>query len=245
MINYRQGKLIVAALLAVIAGCNTTNSLYEEKLKKDEYLKHSYPGKAPEARETPAIKTEYYNEVLAGEVVIGMNLVETKTATKTYPYGPNRYNTVYWCDKKTVERCNASCKHCTSVLLTDKHAHLLQGKGDNLFVVKSLPRQSQDTVATLKGKSFDVVNALFLNKIVPGMTVNDFKRIRQLPGSKTEYYCKNQRVFQSCLLDCSDCTLKIISPRNSQVHIRTVRFRGHMDYATIVDVNESVHATLR
>lgn len=236
--------ITVTALLTLLAGCGTSNSLYEEKLKQDDYLKRSYPAKKPQSRETPAIKTNFYDEISAGRVVEGMSLLESLAASKTVPYGPNRYNTVYWCDQQPADRCDARCAQCAAVLLTDQSTHLLQGHGDQLFVVKSLPRQEQDNVATLKGKPLTVVTALFQNKVVPGMTVKDFKRIRRQPGSKTQYYCKNQRVFQSCLLSCSDCTLKIISPGERQFHIRTVRFRGHMDYATIVDVNDSVQASL-
>ena len=179
---------------------------------------------------------------MAGEVIVGMNLLEAMIATKTYPHGPNRYNTVYWCDGETVDRCNETCQQCSATLLTSKYTHYMQGKGDKLIVVKSLKRHVEDDVYSLKSKPYPVVNALFLNRIVTGMSIDDFNRIEQLPDTKIQYFCKDQRVFQSCLLDCSDCTLKLIAPLGNHYRVQTIRFRGHMDYATVVDVKESTHA---
>jgi hypothetical protein len=141
-----------------------------------------------------------------------------------------------------ADSCDANCQECSAALLTPAHIHYLQGKGDKLEVVKSLPRHNQDTVANLQAKPYAVVNALFLNRIVAGMTIEDFKRIEQLPDTKTQYFCKDQRVFQSCLLSCSDCTLKLIAPRGDQYHVQTVRFRGTMDFATVVGVEEATYA---
>jgi hypothetical protein len=241
----QQGTLITIALMLVIllTGCTTTDPVYEEKLKKDQYLKRSYPDKQPVSREKPALKTRFYNEIVAGDVVTGMNLTEVKAATHTYPYGPKRNNAVYWCDKKIVNQCRKNCTQCASVFITKQQTHFLQGKGNNPVVVKTLTRTPQDTVFAFRDKPYNIVNALFYNQAVAGMSINDFKRLRQRPGSKTQYYCKNRRVFESCLYTCSDCTLKIISPHNDQFQIRTVRFRGHMDYATIVDVEESIRAS--
>ena len=236
------GKITIAVLLSFLAGCNTTNSVYQEKLQKDKFLEANYSAKPSEPKEKPAFKTQVYNETVAGEVVVGMNLTEAKIATRTFPHGPNRYNTVYWCNGEVVDRCNETCKQCAATLLAPHYTHYLQGKGDKLEVVKSLPRNIEDTVYSLKSKPYPVVNALFLNRVVTGMTIKDFQRIEQFPDTKIQYYCKNQRVFQSCLLDCSDCTLKIITPRASHYHMQTVRFKGNLDYATIVDVKESTHA---
>jgi hypothetical protein len=240
--SHQQGMLITIALTLVIllTGCATPDSAYEEKLKKDQYLKHSYPDEPPVSRETPALKTRFYQEIVAGDVVTGMNLTEVKAATQTFPYGSNRYNAVYWCDKKIVNQCRENCNQCASVFFTKQQTHFLQGKGDNPVVVKSLAHTPQDTVSAFRDKPYEVVNAIFYNQAVAGMSINDFKRLRQRTGSKTQYYCKNRRVFESCLYECSDCTLKIISPQNGQYQIRTVRFRGHMDFATVVEVEESM-----
>ena len=235
-------KLTVVSLVALLSGCNITNSVYKEKLQQDEFLERNYDVKQPVAAEKPALKTDYYNEINAGAVVVGMNLLEAMIATRTYPHGPNRYNTVYWCDGQSVDSCSATCQQCSATLLTPEYTHYLQGKGNKLVVMKSLPRHIEDTVFNLKAKPYPVVNALFLNRIVTGMTIDDFSRIEQLPDTKTQYYCKNERVFQSCLLNCSDCTLKLIAPRGDQYHVQTVRFRGHKDFATVVDVKEAQFA---
>lgn len=235
-------KLIPVILIAQLAACNTTNSAYQEKQQQDQFLARNFTTEQPVTTETPAIKTEFYNEIRAGEVVVGMNLLEAMVATKTFPHGPNRYNTVYWCDGETVDKCNVSCQECSATLLTPQYTHYLQGKGEQLIVVKSLARHTDDTVANLKAKPYPVVNALFLNRIVSGMSIDDFSRIEQLPDTKTQYFCKDHRVFQSCLRNCSDCTLKIIAPRGDQYHVQTVRFRGHMDFATVVDVKEAQFA---
>jgi hypothetical protein len=235
-------KLIPVVLMALLAACNTTNSAYQEKLQQDVFLSRNFAAEPPAAKESPALKTEFYNEIQAGQVVVGMNLVEVMVATKTFPHGPNRYNTVYWCDGQSVDKCKSSCEQCSATLLTPQYTHYLQGKGAQLIVVKSLPRHADDTVANLKAKPYPVVNALFLNRIVTGMTIDDFSRIEQLPNTKTQYFCKEHRVFQSCLRSCSDCTLKIIAPRGNQYHVQTVRFRGHKDFATIVDVEEAQFA---
>lgn len=235
-------KLTIFILVTLLTACNTTNSVYEEKLQKDKFLEKNFSAEPSLPEERPAFKTDYYNEIIAGEVVVGMNLLEAKLATKTFPHGPNRYNTVYWCDSKVVDSCNENCQQCAATLLAPKYTHYLQGKGDKLIVVKSLPRHEADSVYSLKSKPYPVVNGLFLNRIVTGMTIHDFNRIQQLPDTKIQYFCKEQRVFKSCLLDCSDCTLKLIAPRAGHYHVQTVRFRGHMDFATIVDVKESIHA---
>lgn len=235
-------KLLIVILIALTSGCNTTNSTYQEKQQQDQFLERNFAAEQPAPRETPALKTEFYNEIRAGEVVVGMNLLEAMIATKTYPHGPNRYNMVYWCDGENVDKCKSTCKQCSATLLTPQYTHYLQGKGEELVVVKSLPRHIEDTVANFKAKPYPVVNALFLNRIVTGMSIDDFKRIEQLPNTKTQYFCKDERVFQSCLHNCSDCTLKIITTRANQYHVQTVRFRGHMDYATVVDVDEASFA---
>ncbi len=235
-------RLMTVILMALLLGCNTTNSAYQEKLQQDQFLERNFAAEQPAPKETPALQTEYYNEIQAGEVVVGMNLLEAMVATNTFPHGPNRYNTVYWCDGQTVDKCSASCQQCSATLLTPRYTHFLQGKGDKLVVVKSLPRHIDDTVAKLKTKPYPVVNALFLNSIVTGMSIGDFNRIEQLPNAKTQYFCKDERVFQSCLRSCSDCTLKIITTRGNQYHVQTVRFRGHKDFATVVDVKEALFA---
>ena len=240
MNRYSLTALLCVVTAVVLFGCNSTNTPYQEKLKQDKYLQRSYPEKQPQSKEKPAIKTNYYQEITAGKVVVGMNLLEAKAATKTHPYGPNRFNTVYWCNEQLVDACDATCNKCAGTLVTPTQLHFLEGKQDKLLVVKSIPRRMEDTVAKLKRKPLRVVNALFLNQLVPGMTIKDFQRVEQLPSSKTEFYCKSQRVFQSCLLDCGECTVKIITPRNNQFHIQTVRFRGHNDFATIVDITKTV-----
>ena len=235
--------IILVAVALLFFGCNTTNSVYEEKLQKDQFLEQNFSAEQPAASQTkPALKTDYYNEIVAGKVVVGMSLLEAKLATKTFPHGPNRYNTVFWCDTKVVDRCNENCQQCAATLLTPDYTHYMQGKGDKLVVVKSLARHVGDDVYSLKTKPYPVVNALFLNRIVTGMSIEDFSRIEQLPNTKIQYFCKEQRVFESCLLDCSDCTLKLISPRGNLYHVQTVRFRGHNDYATVVNVQESTFA---
>ncbi|MEJ2180457.1 MAG: hypothetical protein P8Y28_08475, partial [Gammaproteobacteria bacterium] len=202
-------KITLIFLVALLTACNITNSVYEDKIQKDKFLEQNFSAAPPVNRETPTLKTDYYHEIVAGEVVVGMNLLEAMIATKTFPHGPNRYNTVYWCNGQIVDRCNATCQQCAATLLTPKYSHYLQGKGDKLIVVKSLERHIEDDVYSFKTKPYPVVNALFLNRIVTGMSIDDFNRIEQLPQTKIQYYCKNQRVFQSCLLDCSDCTLKL------------------------------------
>jgi len=238
-------RLVAVILITLLAGCNTTNPVYQEKLQQDQFIARNFAAEKPVAKETPALKTDYYSEIQAGEVVIGMSLLEAKLATKTYPHGPNRYNSVYWCDGEIADRCNSTCQECSATLLTPQNTHYLQGKGDQLVVVKSLPRHIEDTVANFKAKPYPVVNALFLNRIVAGMTIDDFNRIEQSPSTKTQYFCKELRVFQSCLHNCSDCTLKIITPRSDQYYVQTVRFRGHLDYATVVDVKEALFARNR
>ncbi|HEY5604142.1 MAG TPA: hypothetical protein VIM41_13630 [Gammaproteobacteria bacterium] len=234
--------LVTVALAALLAACNTTNPVHEEKLQQDEFLERNFRAEPPDEKEKPALKTEFYNEIQAGEVVVGMSLLEALVATRTYPHGPNRYNMVYWCAGQMVDSCNATCAQCSATLLTPRYTHYLQGKGDTLAVVKSLTRHAQDNIANLRAKPYPVVNALFLNRIVPGMGIEDFQRIEQLPHTKTQYYCKDQRVFQSCLLSCSDCTLKLIAPRGERFHVQTVRFRGTKDYATVFEVQETLHA---
>jgi len=237
---YSLTALLYIAASIVLIGCSATNTTYEEKQKQDEYLKRNYPDKKSESREQPAISTSYYQEIMDGQVVVGMNLTEALLASKTYPHGANRFNTLFWCNERLISACDASCKQCSGILLTAKQMHLLEGKQDALSVVKSIPRHRDDTIATLQHKPFQVINALFLNEVVPGMTVTDFQRVAQLPDSRTEFYCKSQRVFQSCLFDCGECTIKIITPNNKQYYIQTIRFRGHNDHATIVDVSNSI-----
>ena len=229
---------IVAAITLI--ACNSANTIYQEKQQQDEYLQRNYPDKKPASEEKPALKTDYYQEIMAGEVVVGMSLQEAMIATKTYPHGPNRFNTVFWCNEQKVDTCDAICSKCAGTLVTPTQLYFLEGKQDKLSVVKSIPRRVDDTVAKLQRKPFKVVNALFLNQAVPGMTIKDFQRLEQLPDAKTQFYCKSQRVFQSCLLDCGECTVKIITPRNNQYHIQTVRFKGYNDFATIVDVSTTV-----
>jgi len=47
------------ALLIMLSGCSSTNSTYENELRKDEYLKSNYPAKkAGETADTP-VKTTF------------------------------------------------------------------------------------------------------------------------------------------------------------------------------------------
>jgi len=234
-----QLSLPILCCIGMIA-CSSTNPLYEEKLKQDQYLQRNFPAPSTEEKEQPAIKTQYYNEIASGKVVVGMSMLEAQLSTKTYPYGSNRDNTVYWCNKQAAKSCNAQCETCAATLLTPDNVYFLEGAADQIFVVHVIPRQHEDTTASLQAKPFNVVQALFFNRVVEGMSVRDFQRIEQLPTARTEYYCKTQRVFQSCLLDCSECIIKIITPRNQQYHVQKVRFQGHNDYARIVEVSTSM-----
>lgn len=246
-VRNRNMKYFTMFLLIGVAGlysCTSTNPIYQEKLKQDRYLQQNFPTPTEKSKEMPALKTRFSNEITAGKVVTGMSMLEVQLATKTYPYGNQRYNTVYWCNEQPANRCTGQCSQCAATLLTPKNVHYLEGKGDQLTVVASLTRQPQDTMANIKSKPFRVIHALFSNRVVTGMSARDFQRISQLSNAKTQYYCKSQRVFKSCLFDCGQCTVKVIIPRHENYQIQTIRFQGHSDFATIVEVSSSLANTL-
>jgi len=227
-----------------LCSCSSTNSAYEEKLKRDKFLQQNYPTPSVKPKQQRAIQTRFLKEINAGQVVSGMSMLEVQAATKTYPYGTHRFNTVYWCNGQLSNRCTPQCSSCAATLLTSKYMHYLEGKGDQIVVVASLTRQPEDSVTTLKAKPFNVVQALFSNRVVSGMSAKDFQRIPQLSGAKHQYYCKSQRVFKSCLFDCGQCTVKVITIVDRHYQIQTIRFQGHSDFATIVDVSTSIANTL-
>jgi len=244
---YLHRKYFVILLLIGFAGlysCSSSNPVYEEKLKQDRYLQQNFPTPVEKPQQQPALKTRFYKEITAGKVVAGMSMLEAQLATKSFPYGNQRYNTLYWCNDQPANRCIDQCSRCAATLLTPEHIHYLEGKGDQLTVVASLPRQPQDSMASIKAKPFRVVQALFSNRVVTGMSAQDFQRITQLSSAKTQYYCKSQRVFKSCLFDCGQCTVKVIIPRHKNYQIQTIRFQGHSDFATIVEVSSSVADSL-
>ena len=238
--------LTTILLMGIVAlcSCSSTNSNYDEKLKRDKFLQQNYPTPSVKPKQQRAVQTRFFNEINAGQVVSGMNMLEVQAATKTYPYGTHRFNTVYWCNGQLARRCTSQCSSCAATVLTSKDMHYLEGKGDQIVVVASLTRQPEDTIATLKAKPFNVVQALFSNRVVAGMSAKDFQRISQLSSAKHLYYCKSQRVFQSCLFDCGQCTVKIITVVHRHYQIQTIRFQGHSDFATIVGVSTSMADTL-
>ncbi|NOZ52130.1 MAG: hypothetical protein GXP08_03140 [Gammaproteobacteria bacterium] len=236
--------LILIVLTYQISACTGDVDIRQQKAAQDRWLEKNYPDEKYEAPQHAALQTEFYSDVIAGNVMIGMNLLEAQVTTKTYPHGNNRYSTVYWCDGRSVNECNNNCGICTAVLITDKTNYYLKGKGKDLRVVQMLAKRRGDNANYFKSKSYTVVNALFLNKIVPGMSVADFTRIRLLPTSKLQYYCNNQRIYSTCLENCGNCIIKIISARGNNTHLQTVHFKGHLGFKTIVDVKQSSRATV-
>ena len=236
---------ILCLITAILAGCESQSSIYEEKLKRDKFIEREYSVTDKSKKERPALETSYYNEITSGRVVVGMNLLETKLATKTHPYGQNRNNLVYWCNETPVPECENGCDVCAAILFGENQTHFLQGKGLNLVVVNSIDKQNEDTVFNFRNKEYKVVSALFRNQIVEGMDMRDFQRIKLPSATKQQYFCKNHRVFNNCLNDCTDCTINLITPRENQFHVQSVRFRGKYDYKTIVDVKESIQPTVQ
>ena len=230
-------------------GCESQNSIYQEKLKRDKFIEREFSEeKHASAKEKSGIKTYYYNEITSGNVVAGMSLMEAKMASKTYPYGSNRGNIIFWCEEKVVDVCAQHCAICAAVLFGKKQTHFLQGKGhsEKTVVVKSLPSHRNDTVFHFRSKPYSVVSALFRNQIVEGMDLTDYQRITPFPATRQQFFCKNQRVFQNCLFDyCTDCTVRLITPAESQYRVKSVRFRGNSDFKTIVDVKESIQASIQ
>jgi len=236
--------LILLTLIHHIGACTGDVDIRQQKITEDRWLEKNYPDKPYASPEQAALPTEYYNDVIAGNVVVGMSLLETRVATKTDPHGSHKYPTFHWCDGLSVNACHDNCGICAAVLLTDKTQYYLKGKGNNPTVVQQRPRQQEDTAHYFASKSYSVINAIFLNKIVTGMDVTDFARIRLLPTAKQQYYCNNRRIYNNCLGDCGDCIIKVLTPRGDKVHVQTVHFKGHMDFKTIVNVTESTQASM-
>jgi len=234
--------LMLITLICQISACSNGIDIRKQKAAQDSWLEKNFPDEKHEPPEQAALQTEFYNDVIEGNVVVGMNLLETMVATKTQPHGNNKYTPIFWCDGQPINACHNDCHMCAAVLITDKINYYLKGKGTNPRVVQQLPKQAEDTAQNFKSKSFSVINALFLNNIVAGMNVADFNRIRLLPTAKQQYYCNNRRIYDSCLGNCGDCIIRILTPRGDKTHVQTVHFKGHMGFKSIVNVTESTQS---
>lgn len=51
--------LLLSALLIILPGCSSTNSTYQEEMKKDEYLKSNFPSKKKGEHADTPVKTTF------------------------------------------------------------------------------------------------------------------------------------------------------------------------------------------
>lgn len=218
----------------------TTNDTFAVKTAQDEWLAQNYPNRTfNKARETPAVRTQYYDAIKSGSVMVGMNLAETQTALKMKPYGDRPMQAVFWCNGASTAQCQADCPVCASVMFAATHIIYLQGRGDQPEAVKILAKQESDTMDSFRERPFNVVDALFVNKVVPGMSVADFERIEFPAHATREYYCYRQRVFQSCLRSCGDCKVEISIPNEGVSDLQVIQLKGRYDFQTVTDVKRA------
>ncbi|WP_455211222.1 hypothetical protein [Kaarinaea lacus] len=193
-----------------LIGCTIVHN--QNYSQQNQWLASNYPDRASHLNQISSAQPYFRDDVIAGQVQLGMTVDEVLIATDTTPFGPKRYKGKFWCDNKTVDRCDANCQRCDGMIFFQNQLIWFRGHDQPPTVVDmDQPTHHKSIFASAPSKKFQIAEALYRNEIIPGMSFSDVNRVLSSIPSKARYFCDNNQAqaLATCDASCAICKIKI------------------------------------
>lgn len=239
--QYSGIKSIKAACWLIIPlgliSCSTTN----EYSRQDQWLARNYPDRAahldglPASQHTPS--DVYRDNIVAGQVQLGMTLDEVLIAADTAPYGPKPYKGKFWCDQQPVSRCDPGCQACDGVIFLDDQVVWFNGEPHAPTVVHMDQSRRQSIFASSPPANFQIAQALYHNEIVQGMSLSQVNRVLGALPAVATYYCDSLPAHppSTCQSACTTCKIEI---SENGIPAQTIFLKQDMEEYRVVRVEK-------
>jgi hypothetical protein len=211
---------LIAVIMVTISlgliGCN--HGISQNYSLKNQWLANNYPDRTAHLNQISTVQLYFRDDVIAGQIQLGMTVDEVLIATDTAPFGPKHYKGKFWCNDKIVQRCDAQCVRCEGmVFLKDQlvwfYGHYQPpGHYQVPTVVEIAPQAGQVSIFnTAPPEMFRIADALYRDEIVIGMSFSDVIRILRSVPSEAMYYCDNEqaKIASICDTSCAVCKIEI------------------------------------
>jgi hypothetical protein len=217
--------------------CSTTNN----SSRQDQWLARNYPDRATHLEALPASQhtaSDFYRDnIIAGQVQLGMTLDEVLIAADTAPYGPKPYKGKFWCDQQPVPRCEPGCQACDGLIFLDDQVIWFNGESHSPTVVQLDRSRRQSVFATAPPASFKIAHALYHNEIIQGMSLPQVTRVLGTLPETAAYFCDNlpaQSPF-TCQPPCTICRIEI---RENGVPAQTIFLKQALGEYRVVRIEK-------
>ena len=219
-------RAITVTCWICILGSGLSACANTAQMSKDQWLQNNFPNRSKNLEKTGYQDSVFRDSILAGQVSTGMNLEEILIARAIAPYGPAQNKSQFWCEKLSYfspEKCPKGCSDCTGIIQTKSDLLLLQQKGQRLIAVAHKKSGTLRTEPGISQRHFNNAEAIFQQKFVTGMTLNQVKLSNRSPFNQTIYYC-NDIPSHACDSHCVSCRVEIQSLNKVTLHVRTLYF---------------------
>jgi hypothetical protein len=214
--------VIMVTFVTVLIGCSHVHS--QNYSLQNQWLASNYPNRAAHLEQISTAQPYFRDDVIAGQIQLGMTVDEVLIATDTAPYGPRRYKAKFWCNKKIVQRCDPHCERCEGVIFLKDQLVWFNGHQQPPIVVDMAHQSRRESIFTsAPSEKFRIAEALYRNEIVKGMSFTDVTNVLASVTSEVTYFCDNIRAQSPSICDasCAICKIKI-HPHKSNAHAKVI-----------------------
>jgi hypothetical protein len=207
------GVFLVAMALGLI-GCSSVHS--QNYSQQNQWLATNYPDRASHLNQIATAQPYFRDDVIAGQIQLGMTIDEVLIASDTTPFGPKRYKGKFWCENVSVDRCDNTCQNCEGMIFLNDRLVWFSGHFQPPTVVDVDDQLRQNSIFTSPPSAkFQIAEALYRNEIIIGMSLTDVGRVLNSLTHEATFSCDNTQTHipSTCDPACNLCKIEI-SPKS-------------------------------
>ncbi|KPJ93851.1 MAG: hypothetical protein AMJ53_06400 [Gammaproteobacteria bacterium SG8_11] len=200
-------------LAAGLTGC--TGEHARNYSLQNQWLANNYPDRLFHLNQIDTAQPYFREDVIAGQIQLGMTIDEVLIATDTTPFGPKRYRGKFWCDKQPVGRCENDCQNCEGILFLGNDLAWFSGHTQPPTVVNIASETSNDSIfATAPTDQSLIAEALYRDQIINGMSLYQVDLVLATTAAHAAYFCDESEspTTSNCTASCHFCKI-VIYPR--------------------------------
>ncbi|MCG6968856.1 MAG: hypothetical protein PVF34_13420 [Gammaproteobacteria bacterium] len=188
--------------------------------RQNQWLARNYPDRAAHFDRLPADhasspasvhNNNFRDDIIAGQVRLGMTVDEVLIAADTTPYGPKPYKGKFWCNNQAVSHCDANCQACEGLIFLQDQVVWFSGNFQAPTVVHLDHSRQQSIFTATPPVKIRIAEALYRNEIIQGMSMHQVNRILVEQSVSAHYYCDSTPLQfpMYCQTDCTVCKIEI------------------------------------
>jgi len=210
--------------------------------QQNQWLKHNYPNRAAYFDQLPTKHAYFRDDVLAGQIQLGMTIEEVLIATGTEPYGPKSFKGKFWCGNLETPRCSVDCAACDGLVFLGNQLLFFSGRSQPPTVTDIDEQSRPASIFNSASHSlrYKIAEALYKNEIVKGMSLDQVHHVISTEKTEPRYYCNNHPLQSPtiCSLSCKTCRIETDPARTPRQTGRIIYLESRGGELRVVGINQ-------